>query len=91
MSKRIDFMVTDEFYDQIELVCELNSSHKNDWIRGLIQNEMAIFFRNYRQEETRKELDKEERAMRKSWALDNRSSGGNRKEIGITHVFPTAY
>jgi len=91
MGVTINFVVPDEFDAQIELMCKLNSTTKYKWIRGLIREEMAVFFQNYKQEEMRREQDKKERDMRKSWALDDKSLGGNRQEVGITHVFPPAY
>ena len=90
MSKRIDFIVTDEFYEQMELMCSLNSTNKSDWIRGLIRIDMAIFFQNYKQEMVQEELDQKNRDLRKSWALDE-VTNKNLINIGKSYVFPPAY
>ena len=90
MSKRIDFLVSDEFYDQIELICKFNSTTKYKWISGLIRDEMAVFFKNRKEAEIQKELDQNERNMRKSWGLDE-VSNKNLKEILVSHLIPPAY
>ena len=90
MSKRIDFIVTDEFYEQMELICKLKSSNKSDWISGLIRTDMAIFFQNYKQEKMQEELDQKNRDLRKSWALDE-VTNNNLINIGKSYVFPPAY
>ena len=63
MSKRIDFLVSDKFNDQIELMCSLNSTNKYKWISGLIHDEMAVFFKNRKKEEMQEKLDQNKRNM----------------------------
>ena len=90
MSKRIDFLVSDEFDAQIELMCSLNSTNKYKWISGLIRDEIAVFFKNRKDKEMQEELDQNKRNMRKSWALDE-VTNKNLISIGKSHVFPSAY
>ena len=90
MSKRIDFLVSDEFDAQIELMCSLNSTNKYKWISGLIRDEIAVFFKNRKDKEMQEELDQNKRNMRKSWALDE-VTNKNLIVIGKSHAFPTAY
>ncbi len=90
MSKRIDFLVSDEFDAQIELMCSLNSTNKYKWISGLIRDEIAVFFKNRKDKEMQEELDQNKRNMRKSWSLDE-VTNKNLIVIGKSHAFPTAY
>ena len=90
MSKRIDFLVSDEFDAQVELMCSLNSTNKYKWISGIIHNEMAVFFKNRKEKEMQEELDQNKRNMRKSWSLDE-VTNKNLIVIGKSHAFPTAY
>jgi hypothetical protein len=42
----ITLTVTDECNDQMELMCKLNSTNKDEWISRLIRDDMAVFFKN---------------------------------------------
>jgi hypothetical protein len=90
MSKRIDFLVSDEFDAQIELMCSLNSTNKYKWISGLIHDEMVEFFKNRKKAENQEKWDQNEKNMRKSWSLDE-VTNKNLINIGKSHVFPIAY
>ncbi len=88
----ITFTVTDSFDAQIEsMVCSLNCSDKDAYIRKLIHNDLAVFFKNRKEEELQKEINKNNSTLRKSWGLDSEVKNKNLITVGRSIVFPPAY
>ena len=81
MSVSINFVLSDELNDQIEIVCSSKSANKHQWITGLIKKEIARFFKEHEQKEI----------LRKSWSIENRLSDGKLKIIGESITIPPAY
>jgi hypothetical protein len=81
MSKRIEFIVSEEFYEKLDLMCQQKSTYSNEYILELIHKDMAVFF---------KKDDQDER-IRKSWCIEKKISNNSLIEISVSHTFPLAY
>ena len=81
MSVNINFVVSKELNDQIQILCSSNSISKHQWITKLIKKEISIFFKEQKQKEK----------IRKSWSIENGHSNPNLVEIGSSNMIPPAY
>ncbi len=81
MSVRIDFLVSNELNDQIEIFCSSTSTSKHQWITGLIKKEISVFFKEHEQK----------KILRESWSIENRLSDGKLMIIGESTSIPPAY
>lgn len=90
MAVTIEIKITDECNEQMELMCKLNSTNKDEWVIGLIRDEMAVFFKNRKEKKMQEELDQNNSNLRTSWELGG-GSNNNLIPIGRSIVFPPAY
>ena len=90
MAVTIEIKITDECNEQMELMCKLNSTNKDEWVIGLIRAEMAVFLKNRKEKKMQEELNQNNSNLRTSWELDG-VKNCNLITIGVSHVVHSAY